>query len=296
MPKPFRFGVVTAFATSHQEWITQARKAEDLGYSTLLIPDRLMAGLSVITALAVAAEATKSLRVGSYVFCNDLRNPALLAREMASLDLLSEGRVEVGLGAGVSQQDFEQLGLPFYSAGTRVSRLEEALHIMKLVFTEQVANFSGKHYTIKNLSNLPKPVQKPHPPIFIGSAGKRMLSFAAREANIISPTLKWAGPGASPADVSMEEKVNWIKEAAGERFSQLELAQAVFQLAITDSAVGVKQIQVGGGPTIGSVPMSTEQAVEHLLAMRERYGFSYIHVNGTQLENFAPVIARLAGK
>ena len=172
MHRPFRFGVVTGNAQSHTEWVTLARKAEELGYATLLIPDRTTMGLAPFTALAVAAEATTALRIGSFVFCNDYRHPALLAKEVATLDLLSQGRFELGLGVGAGPVDYKQLGLPFESAGARVSRLEEALHIIKRLFSEEIVNFSGKYYTITDMKGLPRPVQKPYLPIFIGSAGK----------------------------------------------------------------------------------------------------------------------------
>lgn len=292
--KPFRFGVVSA-ASSHDEWVGLARKAEVLGYSTLLMPDRTMMSLGILTALAVAAEATTSLRVGSYVFANDYRHPALLAKEIATLDLLSNGRVELALGAGVGAEDYQQLGIPFDSPGTRVSRFEEALLIIKQFFTEESVNFSGKYYTVTGLKGIPRPVQQPHPPIFVGSPSKRVLSIAARSATIVSPTptFKWAQEGA-PADVPLEEKIAWIREAAGERFALLELAQPAFSISITDSPVPVSPPQAGS-PLIPKRPMSLEQMVEHVLELRERYGFSYIQVQGGQMENFAPVVARLAG-
>src|ERR1700693_5670794 len=148
MPRPFRFGVTAAYAPSHTAWVTTARRAEELGYSTLLIPDRTTAGiLAPIPALAIAAEATTVLRLGSYVFANGYRHPVLLAREAATLDLLSEGRFELGLGAGVGPFEFQQMGIPFANAGTRVGRLDETLQLLKQLFTEETVNFSGKYYT-----------------------------------------------------------------------------------------------------------------------------------------------------
>src|SRR5256714_9646470 len=142
MHRPFRFGVVTAYTQSHTAWITTARRVEELGYATLLIPDRVSIGsLAPLTALAVAAGATTVLRVGSYVLCNEYRHPVLLAREAATLDLLSEGRFELGLGAGVGAAEFQQLGIPFANAGTRVGRLEETLQLIKHLFTEESVNF-----------------------------------------------------------------------------------------------------------------------------------------------------------
>ena len=151
MNRPFRFGVVASHAPSHTAWISTARRVEELGYATLLVVDRMGAGLAPFTALAVAAEATTSLRVGTFVFCNDFRHPAVLAKEAATLDLLSEGRFELGLGAGVGPSDYNQMGIPFESAGTRVSRLEESLQIIKQLFTEEIVNFSGKYYTINRV-------------------------------------------------------------------------------------------------------------------------------------------------
>ncbi len=182
-----------------------------------------------MTALAVAATATTKLRVGSYVFVNDYRNPALLAREIATLDQLSDGRVELGLGAGNWPGEYQQLGIPFDKAGVRVSRFAEGLSIIKQFFTSETVNFSGKYYTTTALRPVPRPVQQPHPPILIGSAGRRMLTIAAREADIILPI--------STQQAELEEKIGWIREAAGERFEHLELGQAAFGIELTDGPV-----------------------------------------------------------
>lgn len=295
MNRPFRFGVTTAFAQSHTNWITTARRAEELGYSTLLMPDRTTIGsISPLAALAIAAQATTSLRVGSFVFCNEYRHPVILAREAATLDLLTEGRFELGLGAGVSSFEFQRMGIPFASAGTRVERLAESIQIMKLLFTEETVNFSGKHYTISEMKGQIKPVQKPYLPLLVAGAGERMLKLAAREADIIAIGFKITGQGVDPADATLEQKIAWIKEAAGERFAALELSQTVYDLMITDS--GADLSSQAGGPPIPKRPLSTEQAVEQLLEQRARYGFSYLQISQGQMENFAPVVARLAGK
>lgn len=295
MHRPFRFGVVAAYAPSHTAWITTARRAEALGYATLLMPDRVNIGSPApIPALAVAAGATTALRVGSYVFCNDYRHPVLLAREAATLDLLSDGRFELGLGAGVGPSEFQQMGIPFASAGARVGHLQEALQLMKQLFTEETVNFTGKYYTITDMKGYPRPVQKPRLPILVAGTGERMLKLAAREADIIAVGSKITAPGAGPADAPMEQKIAWIKEAAGERFADLELSQTVYDLMITDS--GNDLSTQTGGPPIPKRPMSTEQAVAYLFEQRDRYGFSYFQVFAGQMENFAPVLARLAGK
>lgn len=294
MSRPFRFGVVAAYAPSRSAWINIARRIEEPGYATLLMPDRTTAGtLAPMPALAVAASVTTSLRVGSYVFCNGYRHPVLLAREAATLDLLSDGRFELGLGTGVSSSEFEQMGIPFASAGARIGQLEETIQVMKQLFMEETVNFTGKYFTLTGVKGNIKPVQKPHMPILLAGTGERMLKMAAREADIIAVGSRITAHGADPADATLEQKIAWIKEAAGERFTNLELAQTIFDLEITDSPSPVSQ---SGGWAIPKRPLSAEQAVAHLLEQRERYGFSYLQISAGQMENFAPVAARLAGK
>jgi probable F420-dependent oxidoreductase len=293
MNRPFRFGVVAAYATSHSAWITTARRAEELGYTTLLMPDRTTIGsFAPFTALAVAAEATKLLRIGSYVFCNEYRHPVILAREAATLDLLSEGRVELGLGAGVGPYEAQRMGIPFENAGVRVGHLEEALQLIKQLFTEETVNFNGKYYTVSEMKGKIPPVQKPHMPILVAGAGERMLKLAAREADIIAIGSKITAQGVDPTDATLDQKIAWIKEAADKRFAELELCQTVYDLVITDSKATVSP----QGPPIPKRQVSTEQAVAQLLEQRERSGFSYFQVFEGQMENFAPIVVRLAGQ
>ncbi|TMB81247.1 MAG: TIGR03621 family F420-dependent LLM class oxidoreductase, partial [Chloroflexi bacterium] len=233
MPQPFRFTVVTAGAPSHSAWVALARRAEELGYATLVVPDRTITGFAPLTALAVAAEATTSLRIGSRVFCNDYRHPALLAKEVATLDVLSDGRFELGLGAGIGPWDYQQLGMPFEDAGTRVSRLQESLAILKGLFSQESVTFSGQSYTISGMKGLPRPIQKPHPPIVMGCAGKRMLSLAAREANGISLMFRVSPQDRDGPNAQLEQQLAWVREAAGERFAHLELSQLAYNLTIT---------------------------------------------------------------
>ncbi len=266
MQQPFRFGVVAAYAPSHTAWITTARRTEELGYATLLMPDRANIGsLAPLTALAVAAEATTVLRVGSYVLCN-----------------------------GVGAAEFQQLGIPFANAGTRVGRLEETLQLIKHLFTEETVNFSGKYYTITEMKGYPRPVQKPRLPLLVAGAGERMLKVAAREADIIAIGSKITERGVDPTDATLEQKIAWIKEAAGERFADLELSQTIYDMMITDSGTALSS--QAGGPPIPKRPLSTEQAIAHLVEQRDRYGFSYLQIYEGQMENFAPVVARLTRK
>src|SRR6266568_8001917 len=183
--RPFRFGVITESAPSREHWTTLVRRAEELGYATFLLADHYVNEFPPLVALMAAADATKTLRVGSFVFDNDFRHPALLAKEIATLDLLSGGRFELGIGAGWHRPEYEQTGLPFESAGVRISRLEEALRIIKGFLTEETVTFAGSHYTVTGLKAFPKPLQRPHPPIFIGGGGKRLLALAGREADIV---------------------------------------------------------------------------------------------------------------
>lgn len=283
MKKAFRFGVVTGGRASRSAWMAFAQHIEELGYSSLLVPDAVDTPLATTTALAVAAVATTKLRVGGFVFVNDYRNPALFAREIATLDRLSDGRVELGLGAGNWPEDFQQLGLPFDQAGVRVSRFAEALSIIKGFFHDETVDFSGKYYTTTALQPFPRPVQQPHPPILMGSNGRRMLTLAAREADII--TL----PG-----TNLEEKVGWIREAAGERFEHLEIGQPAFGLGLTD-APGELPSPHPALP-VEVLSLTTEQAVAYLWERRERLGISYIQIQERQLENFTPLLAHLNGK
>jgi probable F420-dependent oxidoreductase len=274
--------------------MTLARKTEALGYSTLLIPDRLQTTLAPFTALAIAAEATTSLRIGAFVFCNDYRHPALLAKEAATLDLLSGGRFELGLGPGAGPSDYTRMGLPYDSVGTRVSRFEEALQVIKQLLTQEVVNFSGQYYTITGIPGFRQGVQKPHPPIFVGCSGKRMLTISARLADSIGINPRYTAQGIDPLDTTperMQQKAAWIQEAAGERFSRLELGQTIYSLEITDSRTPMRQ--PAGGPQLPRVPMSQEQAVAYLLERRTHFGYTYLQLHEGQLENFAPVIARL---
>ncbi len=310
MPRPFRFGVICGAFSSAESWREQARKIEDLGYATLLVPDGLRLPFDPFVALAGAADATKTLRIGSYVFCNDFRNPVLLAKEVTTLDHFSGGRFEFGLGAGYSIADYNLAAIPYDSAGTRISRFEESIRVIKQIFTQETVNFQGKYYTVNEMKGQLKPIQKPHPPIFIGGGGKRMLSIAAREADIIGINAINTAQGMDVDDSTpqaMEQKVAWVREAAGERIKDIELACPIFRLLFSGNQGQGNQVLQRGGPSmkndLGAVQESMhavvgsiDQITEELLARRERYGFSYIQVTASLLDAFAPIVARLAGK
>jgi probable F420-dependent oxidoreductase len=306
---PFRFAAQISKAATAKEWAETARKVEDLGYSSLTLSDHFGDQLAPVPAMAAAAAATTTLRIGTLVFDNDYKHPLVLAKEAATLDVLSDGRLELGLGAGWMKADYEQAGMPYDRPGVRIDRFEEGLRIIKGLMGDGPFSFSGEHYTITDHDALPKPVQRPHPPIIIGGGGKRMLSIAAREADIVSvnPDLREGLGGAETAPnmtpASTSQKLAWVKEAAGNRFDELELNVLIGFCMFTDSPMGIAEAMApafGGitpeqalqvpGCLIGSVDFM----VEELQRRREEWGFSYIGLEGPW-EEFAPVVSRLAG-
>jgi probable F420-dependent oxidoreductase len=308
MPHKFRFGVQTSRAPSGSAWIEKARKIEDLGYSTLFMPDHFDDQFTPTPALMAAATATSTLRIGGMVFDNDYRHPLVFAKEAATMDVLSDGRYELGIGAGWMKTDYDAAGMTYDRPGVRISRLQESLAIIKGLFADGPFSYAGKHYTISNHNGLPKPIQKPVP-ILVGGGGKRVLSLAAREADIVGVNFNLA-PGAVNQEVmatgdatSTQEKIGWIREAAGGRFDRLELNVTVFVCIVTDDRQGMAE-RVSGGfnmppqevlssphALIGSVG----QIVESLQSQRERFGFSYIVFSGDGFEAMAPVVKQLAG-
>ncbi|MBI1299793.1 TIGR03621 family F420-dependent LLM class oxidoreductase [bacterium] len=224
--RQFRFGIACN-ATTRAEFVDQARKAEDLGYATLLFEDHLAKHLSRIPTMVAAAEVTKSLKVSSYVFGNDFRHPVQLARDTATVDLLTDGRLEVGIGTGWTRADYEQSGLTLDSPNLRVSRLEEAIHVLKSAWRDEQGSFQGRHYQLVEHIGLPVTVQRPHPKLLIGGGGQRMLTLAAQEADIVSVNARTTAQGGldflSLTAESMGKKIEWIRAAAGERLAEIEL-------------------------------------------------------------------------
>ena len=308
-PRKFRFGVQVSTATSGEEWAALARKAEDLGYSTLFMPDHFGDQLAPVPALMAAADATTTLNVGALVFDNDYKHPVVLAKEMATIDILSGGRLELGLGAGWMTTDYEQSGIPHDRPDVRVDRMVEGIAVMKGLFADGAFDYQGEHYTITGMDGLPKPLTKPHPPILIGGGGKRVLGIAAREADIvgINPNMKAGevGPDAAADAVaaSVDKKIAWVKEAAGARFDDLELNCLTFMTVITDDRAdfAAKVAPVFGIPPeeVAEVPHAFIGSVDEICAdletRRDRWGFSYYAVQADALDTFAPVVARMTG-
>lgn len=306
--RPLRFSTGTYSAEqSRTEYLARVRKVEDLGYDVLVIPDHFSDTFAPLPSLMAAADATHTLRLGTYVFANDFRHPVVLAKEAATLDLLSEGRFELGIGTGYDQFDYTTSGISLDPPGVRVSRLEEAVPIIKGLFADGPVTFSGTYYTITELQGTPKPAQRPGPPLFIGGSGKRVLSLAAREADIVglvpSTAIGQVDFNAVSSAVTAQQ-VEWVRQAAGERLASLELNTLVFDVVITDHPESVaEQMAPNWGTTpeqmLDSVHFlvgTVEQMVETIQMWRERFGISYITVFPGYMETFAPIVARLSGK
>jgi probable F420-dependent oxidoreductase len=308
--RPFRFGVQEHRAHSAQQWRDRARALESMGFAALYLPDHFGEQPGPIAALMAAADATTSLRIGSLVLDNDYRHPVVLAKEAATLDLLSDGRLELGIGAGWMVSDYEQSGIPYDPAGTRIERLAEAVQILKKFFTGEEFSFEGKHYTIKELQGAPLPVQKPHPPILLGGGGKRMLTLAAREGDIVHVNYNLGEGRINPKLVQTgmaertEEKLRWIKEAAGDRLGDFDLGFTVFFANLTDDRDSLASTIA---PSMGFQPrdvldmphflIGTLDQIEHdLRERRERYGFSHVILPGETADELAPIVERLAGQ
>jgi probable F420-dependent oxidoreductase len=295
--RSFRFGIVAALARSGDEWAEKARRIESLGFSTMVVPDNIERSLAPFPALAVAAAATRTLRIGTYVLANDYRHPVLLAKEAASLDLLSNGRFELGIGAGRASAaaDAGMLGLTFDPGGVRVARLAEALSIIKPLLAGQRVTVSGTYYRATGAGTSPLPVQQPLP-ILVAATQRRLLALAAREADIIALGLQ---PQAAETDVA--PLIEWIRSAAGERFGTLEInlnlmavaGQVPRYLAMT---LGAAAEQLARSDAIPVLKGTTDDMCEQLIARRENFAISYVVVGEELMAALAPVVARLAGK
>ncbi len=312
MSKPFRFGVNVGRARSPAEWAQKARKIEALGYDTLTVPDHLTDLIAPMPALVSAAEATKRLRVGTNVLNNDLRHPVLVAREAAAVDLLSDGRLQLGLGAGSIKSEYDEVGLDFDAGAIRVERLAEAVTIIKGLLKGEQVTFAGRYYRVTGHRLAPLPIQKPHPPVLIGGNGRNLLTLAARQADIVGLSgVTFRQGGAAPPDLSawrvaeVDERVRLVREAAGDRFPRLELNALVQRVVVTDDRHGAAEeltrrwTQLSADEILQSpyVLIGTiDQIVEDLQARRERWGISYYVVREPCLDAFAPVVARLAGR
>ena len=313
LKRPFRFGLQTDGGDLCEDphdclrSLTKlARRAEELGFSTFTLPDHFGRQLAPMVALGALAAATERIRLGCTVWCNDYRNPLVFAKELATLDVLSGGRAQLGLGAGWMKADYDAAGLPFDSPGVRIERMAEALRVMRGLFSPGPFSFEGKHYRIQEHDAWPKPIQQPHPPILIGGGGRKMLALAAREADIVGISVKvdkgemGAEATADTTAEATERKLTWIREAAGTRFEKLELQIFIYDVRVTDdrAATLAEMAPDYGLPpeVMADVPHvlvgTLEQIAEQLLRQRERYGITYSTFGTQHMEVIAPLLSR----
>lgn len=318
--RPFRFAVQATKATSAAEWRGLARKVEDLGFSTLFVADHYLGRgpasrearwppqhLAPIAAMATAAAVTETLRVGCRVFCVDYHVPGALAKEAATIDLLSDGRLELGIGAGWSEPEYRALGVPFEPAGRRVAKLEEVVALLKAHWTGDELDCRGDFVTATGYAGLPVPVQRPGPPIMIGGGRRRVLSFAGREADIVSiatvPFDAVNDAGLTPAGEAAR-RLGYVRDGAGERFAGLDIESSPVFTEVTADATGAAT-RVAGALGVDAEGLldhpnvligSADDIAERLESRRQAFGVNYVTVQQAQVDAFAPVAARLTGR
>jgi probable F420-dependent oxidoreductase len=316
--RPFRFAVQATNATSASAWHDLARKVEDLGYSTLFLADHYLGpgparraahtpeqDLAPIAAMATAASVTSTLRIGCRVFCIDYHVPAVLAKEAATLDLLSDGRLEFGIGAGWSEGEYEAMGISFDCAPRRVAKLAEVVALLKAHWSGDELDCTGEFVNVHGYAGTPRPVQRPHPAIMIGGGRERVLSFAGREADIVSisnvPFVAVNDAGLSPA-AEAARRVGYVRAAAGDRFAGLDIESSPYFTAVTDdatnalarvaTAIGIDADVLVDHPNV--LIGSADAITERLESRREALGVNYVTVQQSQVDAFAPIAQRLA--
>jgi probable F420-dependent oxidoreductase len=323
MSKPFRFGLQAYAPNSGKEWRELARKAEASGLSSFHLADHIIGPgpalaatghpvqtVAAIPAMAVAAEATSTIKVGCRVLCVDYRNPVMLAKEVATLDFFSEGRLEMGLGAGWLQGEYEAIGVPFDRAGVRIDRFEEVIALLRASFAEGELNIDTPHVHAVGFEAVPKPFTKSGPPIMIGGGAKRILTIAGREADIVSLNFNNSsgklgadGIGSSTAELT-DQKIQWIKDGAGARFDQIEIEIAAYFTIVTPDGEGTRAKMA---PMFGMTPEvfaehpnaligSVDEICDRIVERRERFGISYVSFGASVIDAVIPVVERLAGK
>ena len=316
MTRPFRFAVITSKAADAHAWRERARRAEALGYTTLLMPDHFQDQLAPLTALATAAAVTDRLAVGTLVFDNDYRHPVVLAKELATLDLLTGGRVEVGIGAGWKRSDYDETGMAYDAPGARIDRMVEAIEVMRALWksTEPV-HYAGTHYRIDGAVGTPSPHTSGGPVLCIGGGGRRMLTIAARLADIVAVNATMtsgqldASIAVSASPQAFDEKLAWVHDSAvaAGRDGDIELQCHCPFVQITATAEERDAMLAALAPAFASstddacdIPLtlvgSIDEIVETLLRRRDRWGFTYTVVPDDAMEAFAPVVAQLAGR
>ncbi len=309
-PRRFRFAVELQGPLDEMSWADSARWAEDAGFSTLFVPDHFDEGLGPIAAMATAAAATTTINVGSLVLAADFRHPVVLARELATIDLLSGGRLELGIGAGWKATDYTSSGITMDAPGTRVSRMIEAVTVLRGLFSPGPFTFHGEHYDVDGLDGTPAPSRPGGPPLLIGAGAPRMLRFAGAQADIVgvNPSIHSGeidAAAARDAQVDrIDEKLGWLREGAGDRFDDIELNAWLAVAEITDDAAGTAELLA---PAFGTEPDgllespmvmlgTVAELAEQLEVRRDRWGYSYHVIPGPSARAFAPLVAEMAGR
>lgn len=308
--RPFRFAVQLLSAPTGAEWAALVRRAEDAGYDVVSLPDHLGEQFAPLPALAAAACAAPSIRLSMFVLANDFRHPAVLAKEVATVDVLSGGRVELGLGAGWDRREYDALGVPLDRPAVRIARLEEAVRAIRALLAGETVTAHGDHYDLAGATVRPVPVQPGGVPIVLGGGGRTMLSVAARLADVVSLAAKNDGRtdpgvlGAGIAGAAVAEQVSWVREAAGDRFDEVELNLRVRVAEVgVDRDAAARATASGGACTVDDVLGSpccllgtVGEVADHLERVRDDLGISYLTISQRSLEAMAPVVARLRGR
>ena len=304
-----RFATQSGSASSGQEWIDRAKRLEALGYGTLAMPDHMIGGAwAAMPALAVAATATQKLRVGTLVIDNDFRNPTVFARECATLDVLTNGRFELGIGAGWLDRDYQSTGIPFDRGRVRVGRLAEAVTLLKRLFTEEQVTFAGEYYEVDRAECRPKPVQRPYPPFLIAGGGPDILALAGREANIVAIVASGiTGSGKlAPEKLTLEtmrEQISVVRDAAGARFGEIELSMFLDCIVTDDRERTIAEMAKQAEAEPDVLRNSAYRGIgtlreirDHIVRMRDAIGITYFCLRGPDVESLGPVVGELTGR
>ncbi len=307
MDRKIRFSTQSGGQPTGEEWLARAKRLEAIGYETLSMPDHMVGGAwSNMPALGAAAAVTTRLRLGNLVLDNDFRNPVVLAREFATLDVISNGRVEIGLGAGWFDRDYQSTGIPFDRGRVRVARLAEAVTLMKRLLTEDEVSFEGTYYRTTKSECRPKTVQQPRPPILIAAGGPQILELAGHEAEIVAIIPPGAGvKPPAPDDVTVtgvRRQIEIVRQAAGSRFEEIELS-CFLDVVLTDEreqtiAEMAEKAKVDPAVIGSSVYRgigTLDQVREHVTRVRRETGITYFCLRGPHAEELAPVVKDLSG-
>lgn len=309
MSHPFRFGVTGGTLTDPHDVVSLGQRAEELGYSTVALPDHLDEQCGPLVTLTAVAAATTLINVATLVLANDFRNPTILAKELATLDRFSGGRLEWGIGAGWKTTDYDKTGIGHDRPGVRIARLAESIEVMKRCFGPDPFSHDGAHYRVHELDGMPKPDRRPHPLLMVAGGGPKVLTLAAQQADIVGINLSLAAgvidasAGSTGAPASTDTKLAAVRAAAGTRFEQLELQTRVHMVLPTDDRDGLIDSMASG---FGLTPAqaremphvlvgTVDEMCDDIRRWRDRWSISYVSWGSDALETMAPVVERLRG-